>query len=272
MDISVIIPTHNRLDLVGRAIRSVLNQTYPALEVIVVDDASTDGTAEMVADDYPQVKLLRQTRGGVSAARNTGISESVGNCIALLDSDDEWLPDKLMEQVNVLSETPQGAICHTDEIWIRDGVRVNPRKRHRKPSGWIFSHCLPLCCVSPSSILFLRTVIDKIGNFDVSLPVCEDYDLWLRMSIHYPFYLVDSPQVVKYGGHPDQLSRRHWGMDRFRVRSLLSVIESGQLDETQAIEARMMLLHKLSILIKGAKKRGKKNDLKDYRELVRLWS
>lgn len=271
MNISVVIPTHDRVTVLGRAIRSVLGQKFPAAEVLVVDDGSTDGTVRMVERHFPQVGVVRQPNHGVSAARNAGIAQSRGDWIALLDSDDEWLPDKLAKQVELLSRHPESRISHTGEIWIRNGVRVNPGKRHRKPDGRIFRNCLPLCCVSPSSILLKRSVIDEVGEFDESLPACEDYDLWLRIFSRYPVRLVDEALIVKYGGHPDQLSRRHWGMDRFRVRALIGILESGQLDNSQAEEARAVLLEKMSVLIKGFRKRGNLADTRSYEQLMRKW-
>ncbi|MCY4050879.1 MAG: glycosyltransferase family A protein [Gammaproteobacteria bacterium] len=270
MKISVIIPTYNRKHLIDRAIRSVLAQTHSAYEILVIDDGSTDGTSDMVASTFPKVNLIQQTNLGVSSARNTGIAESSGDWLAFLDSDDEWLPDKLKLQAELLSQN-RGKIIHTDEIWIRNGRRINPGKKHCKPSGWIFSNCLLLCCVSPSSIMISRSVFDELGKFDESLPVCEDYDLWLRMSALYPFALVNKPQMVKYGGHPDQLSKRYWGMDRFRVRSILNRLESGQLNPMQVDEAKKVLLDKLQILIHGFIKRKKYAEADHYEQLRIHW-
>ncbi|MCY4228684.1 MAG: glycosyltransferase [Gammaproteobacteria bacterium] len=271
MKISVIIPTHNRRRLIGRAIHSVLAQTCPVCEILVVDDGSTDGTDEMVVADFPQVRLIRQANRGVSSARNTGIVQSCGDWLAFLDSDDQWLPDRLKRQVETLSQNPGAQVIHTDEIWIRGGKRVNPGSRHRKPSGWIFNNCLRLCCVSPSSTMISRTVFDEVGSFDESLPVCEDYDLWLRMSTRYPFHLVEEPQIIKYGGHSDQLSKRYWGMDRFRVQSILNRLQSGQLNPTQAQEAKKVLLDKLSILVNGFKKRENHAQADYYQALQIRW-
>ena len=150
-------------------------------------------------------------------------------------------------------------------------MRVNPMKKHRKPNGWIFDQCLPLCCVSPSSVLLHRGVLDRIGVFDPHLPACEDYDLWLRIFSVYPVLLVDQPLLTKYGGHDDQLSRRYWGMDRFRAHALIKLLESGSLDNGQAQNARTMLLKKLTILMNGAKKRGKFDDHETWRLLYEHW-
>ncbi len=271
MKVSVVIPTYNRKHLIDRAIRSVLAQTHSADEILVIDDGSTDGTSDMIASTFPQVNLVRQLNQGVSSARNAGIARASGDWLAFLDSDDEWLPDKLKNQVELLSQDGS-KIVHTDEIWIRDGTRVNPGKKHRKPSGWIFSNCLVLCCVSPSSIMISRSVFDELGNFDESLPVCEDYDLWLRMSTRYPFALVDRPQIIKYGGHYDQLSKRFWGMDRFRVQSILNRLESEKLNYKQIDEAKKVLLDKLSILIHGFIKRKNYAEADYYEQLRNRWS
>ncbi len=178
--ISVIIPTYNRAHTLSRALDSVLAQTHPADEVIVIDDGSTDSTVELLQNSYPNVTLIQQQNRGVSAARNSGIRASHSEWVALLDSDDEWLPDKLNKQLALVSQQPEYKIIHSDEIWIRYGVRVNQMKKHIKKGGWIFQDCLPLCAISPSAVMIHRSVFDDVGLFDESLPACEDYDLWLR--------------------------------------------------------------------------------------------
>ena len=272
MEISVVIPTFNRCHTLGRAIQSVLEQKYPAKEILVVDDGSTDSTASFVKGSFSQVKLIRQQNLGVSAARNTGITESRTPWIALLDSDDQWKPDKLLKQVMLLDSNPDYRICHTDEVWIRNGKRVNAMKKHRKPSGWIFNNCLPLCCVSPSSVMLHRSVIENIGNFDETLPVCEDYDLWLRVFQQYPAALANQPLLVKFGGHPDQLSRKYWGMDRFRVQALIKILESSNLDPWQTESARAILVDKLRVLVNGFLKRGNIIGAEPYEQLLEMWA
>ncbi|MET0085266.1 MAG: glycosyltransferase family A protein [Sedimenticola sp.] len=267
MQISVIIPTHNRADLLERALKSVQGQTLPPLEVIVVDDGSEDHTREMVSEKFPRVRYLHQPNRGVSSARNLGISEARGDWIALLDSDDEWLPSKLASQKTRLESQPGHHICHTEEIWIRNGKRVNQMKKHTKQGGAIFQHCLPLCVISPSSVLIHKSVFREVGLFDESLPACEDYDLWLRICARYPVTYVEQPQIVKYGGHEDQLSHRHWGMDRFRLHALEKIITSGDIEGEDLEAAKAMLAHKAEILAKGAEKRGKHTEASNYRQL-----
>jgi glycosyltransferase involved in cell wall biosynthesis len=197
--VSVIIPTYNRAAMVREAIESVLAQSYADRELIVVDDGSTDGTEAGIASLIPQLTYIYQEHRGVSAARNRGASLARGEYLAFLDSDDLWLRDKLGRQMQFMESHPEALICYTDEIWIRRGVRVNPMKKHKKHSGMIFSHCLPLCIISPSSALFARGLLEETGMFDETLAVCEDYDLWLRIAARYPVYLVDAPLIVAAG-------------------------------------------------------------------------
>jgi glycosyltransferase involved in cell wall biosynthesis len=256
VQVSVVIPTFNRARTLPRALDSVLGQTLAATEVIVVDDGSQDGSAELIATRYPQVRYLRLPNGGVSRARNRGIEASRGEWIALLDSDDAWLPGKLAAQSAALGARPKVRLCHTEEIWIRRGRRVNQMDKHAKSGGRIFRACLPRCVISPSSALLHRSLFDELGAFDEDLPACEDYDLWLRVCAAEPVAFVPTPQIHKHGGHDDQLSRQHWGMDRFRIRALEKIIDSGRLASGDRAAACEVLIRKAEILAAGARKRG----------------
>jgi len=271
-EVSVVIPTFDRASVLPRALDSVISQTHQPAEVIVVDDGSSDGTAELVERHFPGVRLLCQENRGVSAARNRGIEDSEGEWIALLDSDDEWRPEKLERQLAALKGRSELRICHTDEIWIRRGRRVNQRQIHAKHGGWIFEHCLPLCAMSPSSIVIHRSVLEAVGMFDEALPACEDYDLWLRICSRYPVLYLDEPLVVKYGGHEDQLSSRIWGLDRFRIQALEKVISDGGLSDEDRESAAAMLLQKVDIYLTGARKRGKTSEVKEYEDKRARWS
>lgn len=267
MQISVIIPTYNRVDTINRALDSVLSQTSAADEIIVVDDGSIDHTAEKIQQQYPQVKLIQQPNKGVSAARNSGINAAQHEWIALLDSDDEWLPDKLaiMRQAHELH--PQETLYHSDEIWIRKGVRVNPMTKHNKYGGEIFEYCLPLCVISPSAVVIHRNVFDQIGRFDETLPACEDYDLWLRLCHRYAVFYIDQPLLKKFGGHSDQLSNKYWGMDRFRIRALHNLMSLPTLHKKQQQLTVNMLVKKLGVLLKGAKKHNNQEVLLEFQPL-----
>jgi len=268
MLLSVIIPSYNRSQSLRRALQSVYQQSRADFEVIVVDDGSTDDTAEVIAAHYPQCIYIFQSNKGVSAARNAGIAHASGEWIAFLDSDDEWLPTKLEMQLKASINHPKYQIIHTDEIWIRNGKRVNPMQKHQKHGGWIFEKCLPLCAISPSSVMIHRQVLQTVGLFDESLPACEDYDLWLRICCLYPVLFIATALVVKYGGHPDQLSAKYWGMDRFRIKALNRIIQSGTLNQQDKLSARLVLIKKLEIYIQGAQKRNKYAEIQYYEALL----
>ncbi|MGD2173200.1 MAG: glycosyltransferase, partial [Gammaproteobacteria bacterium] len=229
MRISVIVPSYNRRHTLERALNSVAGQTSPVDELILVDDGSTDDSYRLVEEKFPGVSVIRQPNRGVSAARNRGIEAAGGDWIALLDSDDSWLPQKIERIRDAGRRHPDEVLFHSDEIWMRNGRRVNPMHKHRKSGGWIFTRCLPLCAISPSASVIRKSTLLELGMFDESLPACEDYDLWLRLCHRYPVHYVDEPLIVKYGGHEDQLSRRYPAMDRFRVRALIGLLQSAKL-------------------------------------------
>jgi len=273
--VSVIIPTHNRLDFLRESLRSVFGQTLPPLEVLVSDDGSTDGTAAMAAAEFPLAQVLAQPNRGPSAARNLGIRHARGDWLAFLDSDDLWQPRKLERQLAELSRRPRFRIAYTDEIWIRRGVRVNPGKVHRKYSGWIFPRCLPLCIISPSSVIIHRDVFEEAGRFDEALPVCEDYDLWLRLTARYPVYFLEEKLITKRGGHADQLSNREWGNDRYRVTALRKIMDdtTGWFSADHKRQAQEWLRGKCAILAQGCRKRGKEDEAGHYEALAaRGWT
>ncbi|RLC31233.1 MAG: glycosyltransferase family 2 protein [Deltaproteobacteria bacterium] len=269
--ISVIIPTYNRAARVVRAISSVLAQTFTDFEVIVVDDGSSDSTPQAIARFEGSIKcLMHRENLGVSAARNTGIRHSSAPYIAFLDSDDRWLPRKLETQMLFFEKRKDAVICQTEEIWFRHGRRVNPANKHLKPAGDIFERSLKLCLVSPSAVMVRRSLLDEIGLFNENLPVCEDYDLWLRISCRYPVHLITEPLVIKEGGHEDQLSSRYWGMDRFRIHSIAALMRSGHLDERQLALAQDELGNKCRIYANGCLKRGKWKEAVTYFHLPEI--
>lgn len=266
--VAVIIPTYNRAATLGRALGSVYMQSRQADEVCVVDDGSMDTTEELVKEQYPETIYIKQENSGVSSARNRGVEATTSKYLAFLDSDDEWLPKKLETQLSALQEEPDVKLVHSDEIWIRNGKRVNQMDKHRKRGGDIFSHCLALCVISPSAVVMARSLYVDLGGFDESLPACEDYDLWLRLCCRERVLYIDAPLLKKYGGHEDQLSSQHWGMDRFRVQALVKLLNSGVLKDEQVQLAKMTLLKKAKILRNGAAKRGKTGSAETYQQLI----
>lgn len=267
--VSVIIPTFNRGWILGEAVASVLNQDYAAFELIVVDDGSSDETAQILQRLPDRIRVLTQKNRGVSAARNRGVAAAAGDLIAFLDSDDLWLPGKLRFQVDFFRNNPQALVCQTEEIWVRKGVRVNPGKRHRKPSGMIFRPSLHLCLVSPSAVMMRRRLFERVGLFDETLPACEDYDLWLRVSCRFPVHLIETPLIVKRGGHADQLSRQPM-LDKYRIQSLLKIIHSGLLSIEHYNAAVKVLKQKCRIYAGGCRKRGRPDEAAYYEALAQI--
>jgi glycosyltransferase involved in cell wall biosynthesis len=265
--VTVIIPTYNRDWIVGEAIDSVLDQDFDDYELMVVDDGSDDRTPEILAAYEGQLTVLRQPNRGVSAARNRGIAAAAGRLIAFLDSDDLWLPPKLSAQVIFFSENPDAVICQTEERWVRNGVRVNPPKRHLKFSGMIFERSLDLCLVSPSAVMIKKRLFDTVGVFDEALPACEDYDLWLRISCRYPVHLIDTELIIKRGGHADQLSRAP-GLDKYRIQSLMKLLEGNLLAPQQRQAVIATLKAKCDIYAGGCQKRGRQAEARYYYQLA----
>ncbi len=265
--VTVIIPTYNRGWIIQEAIDSVLAQDFNDYELIVVDDGSDDNTLEILETYGKAIAVLHQSNRGVSAARNRGIDEATGRLIAFLDSDDLWLPEKLSTQVKFFKKNAGALINQTQEIWIRNGLRVNPKKRHHKFSGMIFERSLALCLVSPSAVMIEKSLFNTVGVFDEHLPACEDYDLWLRISCRYPVHLTDSPLVIKRGGHDDQLSKAS-GLDKYRIQSLVKIIASDLLLPQQYQAAITTLKEKCVVYAGGCRRRGRKKEAEYFYELA----
>ncbi len=265
--VSVIIPTYNRAWALKKAIDSVLEQNYKNFELIVVDDGSTDDTEALVTEYAKSVKFVQQPNLGVSAARNKGISISSGALISFLDSDDYWEPEKLSAQVEFFNANPDTLICQTEEIWIRNGKKVNPKKKHKKLSGMIFIPSLALCLISPSAVMMRKNLFAKVDMFDESLPACEDYDLWLRVTCRFPVHLIETPLIVKTGGHDDQLSAAT-GLDKYRIYSLKKILKSDFLTDSQKQAAENMLKKKCRLYADGCMKHGRKTVATYYYRLA----
>jgi len=272
MQISVIIPTYNRKHLISRAIKSVINQSFKPFEIIIVDDGSDDGTYQFINQFFREIKLIRQSNNGVSSARNLGIKNAKGNWIAFLDSDDEWFSKKLELQKKAIDNSDKYLISHTNEIWIRNGVRVNQMKKHQKYGGSIFEKSLDICRISPSSVLINRKIFEDIGKFDETLKICEDYDFWLRISSKYPVLFLDELLIKKYGGHKDQLSKNTIGIEQYRIQSLEKILKNIKLNNSQFNSALFMILKKLDIYKKGLIKRKKSEEIDIVQKKIHYWT
>jgi len=263
MQISVVIPTYNRYELLKRALESVFAQTYLPNEVIVVDDGSSD-TTKNILNDFPTIKYLYQENRGVSSARNLGIKHAKNEWIAFLDSDDEWHREKLQEQVNYHVENPAILMSYTDEKWIRNGIEVKIPKKFKKIGKDAFVENIEHCNIAPSSTLIHKKLFASVGLFDEALEVCEDYDLWLRVTIQHNISLIDKKLIIKYAGDYEQLSFKFWGMDRFRVLSLEKLLK---LHDNNLLIVNT-LLKKYKLLLKGYVKYDKMVDIKIYEEKI----
>ena len=264
MDISVVIPTYNRYEVLKRALTSVYSQIHKPKEVIIIDDGSTDETSQILKY-FPDAVYIYQENAGVSSARNLGIKKSNYEWIAFLDSDDEWHPDKLQEHLELHLDKPELQMSYTDEKWVRDAKEVKIPNKYRKYGGDIFNECLSYCIIAPSATIIHKNLLDRVGLFDESLEVCEDYDLWLRVAIENDIGLIDKKLITKYGGDEDQLSTKFWGMDRFRVKTLEKLLEMSDLKEELI---KSMLIKKYSLLLKGALKHDKILSIKTYEKKI----
>tara|TARA_B110000881_G_scaffold210998_1_gene218984 strand:- start:3075 stop:3905 length:831 start_codon:yes stop_codon:yes gene_type:complete len=271
MKISVIIPTYNRIFFLKRSIDSVLEQSVKPYEVIIVDDGSSDGTSTMIKKNYPKINLICQENKGVSAARNIGIRASSGDWVCFLDSDDEWKKNKLNEQMLAIKKNTNYSFCHSNEEWIKNGKKINQKKKHKKYGGDIFKECLDMCRISPSSVMINKSVFDDIGFFNEDLVVCEDYELWLRICAHYKVLFVDEPLIIKYGGHEGQLSNSIESIEYYRIKALEYLLSTEMTYENKK-EAVKILLFKLGIYLNGLKKRNKILDIVKYNKKIKFWN
>ena len=266
--ISVIIPTFNRQHHLKKAIDSVMAQTYPHFELIVVDDGSDDDTPGLVAGYNRNVVYIRQGNKGPAAARNAGIRAARHNVLAFLDSDDWFAGDKLAKQLGAMQANPSYAISHTQEIWFRHGKILNQKAKHKKNGGNIFSQSLKLCAVGMSTVMIRREIFDAYGLFDEEFRCCEDYEFWLRVSATEEFLLVDEPLTLKDGGRDDQVSTIYrTGMDKFRIRAIQKILATGRLHPEQAWLAFAELSSKCRIYGNGCLKHGRKEEGRYYLEL-----
>ena len=270
--VSVVIPTYNRVPYLGRAITSVLKQSYPVNEIIVIDNGSTDQTLSFIKKKFTSIRVIIEKKRGVSFARNLGIKNCKYNWIAFLDSDDEWITDKIEKQFVLLKESNfKYQFIHTNEIWIKNGMLKNQKKKHLKKGGYIFEDCLDICKISPSSVLIKKELFDRYGLFDNKFKVCEDYELWLRITSKIKIGYLDKPLIKKHGGHKGQLSDKYWGIDRYRIKALEKILINDNLKKQQKLKVLEYLLKKINIILLGAINRNNKRIFNMYIKKKFLW-
>lgn len=269
MLVDVIIPTFNRAQCLERAIESVLKQTYKEYKLHIVDDGSTDATTEILEKYNGEARLVihRQANSGVSAARNCAAKNSSAQWISFLDSDDEWLPQKLEKQISFLKNNPNCRFLHAEEIWIRNGVRVNPKVKHNKGPTDLFKRSLEFCLISPSTVIMRRDLFLEHGMFNEAFTVCEDYDLWLKILVREEIGFLSDFVTNKYGGHADQLSTQFVAMDYWRIKSLFTLLQTAiSQDKKDLIVSEIK--KKAPILLSGYQKHQNMEPHKEISDLL----
>jgi glycosyltransferase involved in cell wall biosynthesis len=266
-EVSVVIPTYNRRAMVREAIASVIAQRGARIELIAVDDGSTDGTAEELDriaasanSDCIIMRVVCCENRGPAAARNAGVALASAPMLAFLDSDDLWMPHKLQRQIAFMRARPGCAISQTAEIWIRDGRRVNPGLRHRKRAGDLFIDSLRTCLISPSAVIMRTEAFRAAGGFDERMAAAEDYDLWLRILANCEVGLLPEPLTTRRAGHPGQLSATVPAIDRFRILALMKLLAVHDLDEQKRYAVSEVLSEKCAIYAQGLRRRGRVAD------------
>jgi glycosyltransferase involved in cell wall biosynthesis len=270
LKVSVVIPSYNRYRFLFRAISSVLEQTLSADEIIVVDDGSYDNTSQ-IQKDFPTIRYFYKNNGGVSSARNLGITHAKNEWIAFLDSDDQWHKEKLQNQVKLHKDNPNILMSYTDEEWFRDHKSIKIPKKFHKIAKDLFLENLSYCNIAPSAVMMHSSLFQKYGLFDENLEVCEDYDLWLRVAAYEKIGLIKKKFLKKHAGHEDQLSFKYWGMDRFRVQSLEKLLSSlsGHKYEQNIKDE---LQKKYILLLKGAHKHNREEEIMKYEKKLSMIS
>lgn len=206
-EVSVVIPTYNSAKYVVEAVESVLAQTWQDLEILVIDDGSTDDTEQVMRRYEAPVRYLRQENGGVAVARNRGIQESLGRYVAFLDADDTWLPHKLARQMEALRQQPHHRACYSAFTVV--DAELNPIGISRSQGeGAALEDLLTRGNVvaTPSTVICERSLFDLAGGFDPALSQCADWDMWVRLAAQTEFLYVDE-SLVTYRQHGTNMSR-----------------------------------------------------------------
>ena len=283
MQVTIVILNWNGKRFLAPCLDAVLAQTFRDFEIVLVDNGSSDGSVQFLQRHYPQVRLIVNQRNlGFAAANNQAIRASGSEFVATLNNDTEVEPGWLEALVATVQSDSQVGMCASKMLFAhrRDVINSAGIALDRVGIAWdrlggrpddpttaapeeVFGPCA-------GAALYRRQMLDEIGLFNENLPVCEDYDLWLRISCRYPVHLITEPLVIKEGGHEDQLSSRYWGMDRFRIHSIAALMRSGHLDERQLALAQDELGNKCRIYANGCLKRGKWKEAVTYFHLPEI--
>ncbi|MDD4294806.1 MAG: glycosyltransferase family A protein [Candidatus Omnitrophica bacterium] len=269
---SIIIPAYNRQKYLKIAVESVLAQSFNDYELIIIDDASNDNTESYIKNIstiHHSINYIKNPKNlGISKSRNVGLKNAKGEFICFLDSDDRFRHDKLQITYNYIKEKTDIKIFHTKELWFKNGQYLEPKVYHENPNGYIFKNTVKLCCISPSTAAIHKSIFSDIGIFDENLPVCEDYDLWLRITARYSVALIPLYLTIKQGGLPDQMSQKFSCMDKFRIYALEKILASNTLNPDNYKIAVNELIKKCEIYIKGASKHNNYSDLDKYTKII----
>ena len=259
-EVSVIVPTYNRVAWLAEAVGSVLNQRYRRYELVVVDDGSTDGTADYLGAlrAAGAARVLRMAHCGMpGAVRNRGAEIARGRYLAFLDCDDLWRHDKLVRQLALMRATGC-RLSHTRELWLRNGTVVSQRKQRHRRSGHLFTDALRKCIIGPSTTMIQTQTFREAGGFREDLEIAEDYELWLRLTARLQVAYLDEALTIKRGGSPDQLSAKYDQIEGFRIAALERLLESrafgrDELESAATSEYR----RKCRIYAEGCRKHGR---------------
>jgi teichuronic acid biosynthesis glycosyltransferase TuaG len=220
--VTVIIPAYNAEAFLARAIRSVEAQSFRDFEIIVIDDGSTDGTAD-VAQSFGSARFVGAPHLGAAAARNRGLEEAGGDLVAFLDADDEWLPEKLARQLEFMDGLGS-SFSYTDSYIVRDGRRRRYSALARPQSGEILAPLiddwLDQAFITINTVIAARALLEDVGGLESGLPIAsnEDYGLWLKLALRGTrFDYLDEPLAVYHRGHPSDSSDAVAMVERFQV-------------------------------------------------------
>jgi glycosyltransferase involved in cell wall biosynthesis len=278
IEFSLVIPVYNRRELLLEALSSVLAQTRLPTEIILVDDGSSDGSAEaarfFLAEKGGGVSwniLTLEHSGMAGAVRNRGVEAARSEWIAFLDSDDLWEPEKLASQEAYIAAHPNVRLVHTREKWLRGDKIISQKKQKHKREGDIFSDALVKCIIGPSTTVIRKDLWDQTGGFRENIEIAEDYELWLRITAGDAVGYIDTPLITKRAGGWDQLSEKYGQIEKFRLQGLGDLVESDWfrkqgLEERRCELARGEFIRKCQIYALGCEKRGRREEALYWKE------